>query len=60
MDELDMHMNYTAAEEHYPDDDHNNNMVRDCTRSIFHSLPFIMIPNLVVSKLTNIATKITN
>ena len=60
MDELDMHMNYMDAEEHEPVADHNNNMVRDCTISIFHSLPFIMTPNLMVSKLINIATKPLN
>ena len=35
-----MHMNYTDAEEHEPIADHNNNMVMDCTISIF-SFPTI-------------------
>ena len=54
---LGVHMNYIAAEEHEPVYGRNNCMVKYCIISIFHSLPFKIIPKIVVRKLTTIATK---
>ena len=59
-DDLDVKMNYTAAREHNSVTNKDNNKVKDSTRSIFHSLPFRMIPKLMVSKLNIIATKLMN
>ena len=58
--DLGMHMNYTAAKYHEPVAQHNILTVKDCIRTIFHSLPFIMTPKLMVSKLTTIATNRLN
>ena len=53
-------MNYTAAGDHEPAADCNNLMFKDHIRSIFHSLPFIIIPKIMVIKITAIKNKCLN
>ena len=59
-DDLGVHITYTAAGEHESVAKSNNNMVKDCARSIFFYLLFKMIPNIMVIKITNISNQLIN
>ena len=53
-------MKYTDVRYHKPIADQHNQTVKDSIRSILYSLTYIIIPNIVVKKLTTIATKKLN
>ena len=59
-DDLGMHMNYTDSREHNLVADRNNRTINDLIRFNFYSLTFRMTPNIMVIKLTTIATKHLN
>ena len=59
-DDLGMHMNYTDSGDQKPISEHNNCMVKYHIISIFHSLLFRMISNIMVKKLATIENKHLN
>ena len=57
---LGVHINYIAIRQQELVSEHNNCTVKDRIISIFHSIPFTMIPNLMGKKVNTIETKRLN
>ena len=47
-DDLDIDMNYANAQEHVPEAERNNRVIKERIRSVYHRLPFQAIPKIML------------
>jgi Zn ribbon nucleic-acid-binding protein len=50
-DNLDVSMNYTNAQDHVPEAERNNIMIKECVRAGFHHLPYKKVPRTMLKYL---------
>jgi len=55
-DDLDIKMNYTTANEHVPEAERNNRVIKERVRASFNALPYNKIPHLMIVKLVESMT----
>jgi len=49
--------NYASAQEHIPEAECNNQVIKECIRAGFHALPFKAIPKIMIKYLAMEATQ---
>ena len=49
-DDLDIEMNYASAEEHVPEAERNNRVIKERVRAAFHRLPYTAIPRVCYNR----------
>ena len=59
-DDLDIKMNYASAQEHVPEAERNNRVIKERVRAAFHRLPYTAIPKVVVKMLAMESTNKLN
>ena len=47
-DGLDIHMNYTSTNDHVPEAERNNRVIKERVRATFHRLPYKMLPRVLI------------
>jgi hypothetical protein len=47
-DDLDIKMNFTNAQDHVPEAERNNRMIKEQIRAIYHCLPYKAIPRIMI------------
>ena len=47
-DELDIRINCVSANEHVPEAERNNRLIKERVRATFHSLPYKALPNIMM------------
>ena len=50
-DDLDIAMNYASAQEHVPEAERNNRVIKERVRAVYHRLPFQAIPKIMIKML---------
>ena len=50
-DDLDIDMNYANAQEHVPEAERNNRVIKERVRAVYHRLPFQAIPKIMIKML---------
>ena len=59
-DELSIDMNYASAQEHVPEAERNNRVIKERVRAAFHRLPYNTIPKVMVKMLAMESTNKLN
>jgi hypothetical protein len=52
--------NYASAQEHVPEAEHNNRVIKERIRAIYHSIPFNNLPRILIKALVIEATRKLN
>ena len=60
MDNLDIQMNYTNAQEHVPQAERNNRTIKKRVRAALHRLPYKKIPKTMLKYLAMVQTSQLN
>ena len=47
-DDLDIDMNYASAQEHVPEAERNNRVIKERVRATYHRLPYRAIPKVMI------------
>jgi hypothetical protein len=53
-DDLDVDMNFTNAQDHVPEAERNNRMIKERTQAAYHCLPYKAIPRIMINYLAMI------
>ena len=59
-DEYNFIPNYTSAQEHVPEAERNNRVIKERVSTVFHSLPYMALPRLMIKYLAMEVTKKLN
>ena len=59
-DDLDIEMNYASAQEHVPEAERNNRVIKERVRAAFHRLPYTAIPKVMIKILAMESTNKLN
>ena len=59
-DELSVHMNYTATDDHVPEAERNNRTIEERVRATYHRLPYAIVPIIMIKYMAMLCTKQLN